>query len=93
VKKAYRFSFPLILVCFFLFAGTDTTWAQCAMCRTALTEYAEGQQMARGFNDAILFLLVAPYLVFGTLAATLWSKRRRASVRIPLAPSQRPLLH
>lgn len=51
--------------------------AQCAMCRTALTESAEGQQLAAGFNSAILFLLGAPYLVFGTLAGSLWISRRR----------------
>ena len=51
--------------------------AQCAMCRTALTESAEGQQLAAGFNSAILFLLGAPYLVFGTLAGSLWIARRK----------------
>ena len=51
--------------------------AQCAMCRTALTESAEGQQLAAGFNNAILFLLGAPYLIFGTLAGSLWISRRR----------------
>lgn len=55
--------------------------AQCAMCRTALTESAEGQQLAAGFNNAILFLLGAPYLVFGVLAGSLWMARRRRPSR------------
>jgi len=58
-----------------------TVSAQCAMCRTALTESPEGRQMAAGFNSAILLLLGAPYLVFGTLVGSLWYSRRR-SVRV-----------
>ena len=57
--------------------GVSPLAAQCAMCRTALTQSAEGQQLAAGFNSAILFLLGAPYLVFGTLAGSLWISRRR----------------
>jgi hypothetical protein len=72
-----RVAVVLILVSVVFLAGTDPLWAQCAMCRTALTGSAEGQQMAQGFNHAILFLLGAPYLVFGTLAASLWVKLRR----------------
>ncbi len=37
--------------------------AQCAMCRTALQSSPEGQAMAAGFNQAILFLLAAPFLI------------------------------
>lgn len=53
--------------------------AQCAMCRTALTESPEGQQLAAGFNSAILFLLGAPYLVFGTIVGSLWMSKRKKS--------------
>jgi hypothetical protein len=52
--------------------------AQCPMCRTALTESPEGQKMAQGFNRGILFLLGAPYLVFGTIAGSIWYSRRRS---------------
>jgi heme/copper-type cytochrome/quinol oxidase subunit 2 len=51
--------------------------AQCAMCKTTLTQSPEGQKMGQSFNNAILFLLGAPYLVFGTIAASLWYTRRR----------------
>ena len=37
--------------------------AQCAMCRTAIESSPEGQAMAAGFNQAILFLLAAPFLI------------------------------
>ena len=73
----------LVLVTAF---GAATVSAQCAMCRTALTESPEGQQMAAGFNNAILFLLGAPYLVFGTLVGSLWYSRRRSVVVLPQKP-------
>ncbi len=70
--------------------GMSPLAAQCAMCRTALTESAEGQQLAAGFNSAILFLLSAPYLVFGTLAGSLWMARRR---KLTSKPVQHPVDH
>jgi hypothetical protein len=62
--------------------AAEPVWAQCAMCRTALTESAEGQQLAQGFNRGILFLLAAPYLVFGTLVGSIWIVRRRNVARV-----------
>lgn len=43
----------------------ETGWSQCAMCRTALENSVEGQQMAEGFNRGIVFLLAAPYAIIG----------------------------
>ena len=43
--------------------------AQCAMCKTALTNSSEGQRVASNFNHAILVMFVAPYLVFGVFVA------------------------
>ena len=51
--------------------------AQCALCQSALIDSPEGQQMASGLNAAILLLLAAPYMVFGTLAGSIWWSRRR----------------
>ncbi len=75
MKAIYRIFLVLAVIGLFAWGSTEPIWAQCSMCRTALTESSEGQQMARGFNRAILFLLGAPYLVFGTLAVSLWRKR------------------
>ncbi len=51
-----------------LLVATDIAFAQCAMCRTGLTNSPEGQKLANGFNIAILFLLSAPFVVVGTIA-------------------------
>lgn len=66
----------LVLVAVFLaLAGAEDTFAQCAMCRTALEQ--NGGATAAGFNRAILFLLGMPYLVFTSIAGTwYWRKRK-----------------
>lgn len=50
--------------------------AQCAMCRRAL-QSPEGQQMVAAFRSGILFLLAAPFTVFGTVAALAVRRFRR----------------
>jgi hypothetical protein len=72
-----------------LLAGTVApAAAQCAMCKTALTNSGEGQAVAGELNRAILVMMAAPYLVFGTLALVLfrkplreWFARRRSRAR------------
>lgn len=51
--------------------------AQCSMCKTALTNSAEGQRIAGEFNRAILVMVAAPYLVFGSIAGYLFRSRIR----------------
>ena len=77
MSQSKRIIVTLGLVAAIALIGVSPLAAQCAMCRTALTQSPEGQQLAAGFNSAILFLLGAPYLVFGTLAGSLWISRRR----------------
>jgi hypothetical protein len=50
--------------------------AQCAMCRRALSS-PEGQRMVAAFREGILFLLAAPFLVFGTIATLAIRKFRQ----------------
>jgi len=52
--------------------------AQCAMCKTTLTGSAEGRAVSGDLNRAILMMLAAPYVVFGTLAAVIFRKPLRA---------------
>ncbi|HET7747639.1 MAG TPA: hypothetical protein VFM29_10090 [Vicinamibacteria bacterium] len=55
--------------------------AQCAMCKTALTNSAEGRAMGAEFNRAILVMIAAPYLVLAGITATLLRHRLRACLR------------
>lgn len=53
--------------------------AQCAMCRTLLGS-PEGQRMITALRSGILLLLVAPFVIFATVAtlAIRLQRRRRA---------------
>lgn len=57
---------------------SNTATAQCAMCRRAL-QSPEGQQMVAAFRSGILFLFVAPFAIFGTVATLAVRRFRRKS--------------
>lgn len=64
----------------FLFAA-DFAIAQCPMCKSAVESSIKSGQnnVGKGLNDGILYLLAAPYLFVGTLGF-LWFKKYRAKV-------------
>ena len=79
--SAKRTAVTLTVVCIVALLNlvdADQLFAQCSMCRTALAGSIEGQRLQGGFNNAILFLLPFPYLVFGTLAAAIWLSRKKS---------------
>ena len=51
------FFLGLILILFI-----DPVSAQCSMCRAVL-ESEEGQQMAKGINNGIVYLMAIPYIL------------------------------
>lgn len=51
--------------------------AQCAMCKTALTNSSEGQRIANNFNHAILVMFVAPYVVSAVFVGLVFRGRIR----------------
>ena len=68
---------PLAVLGLVLLFWAAPAFAQCPMCKTALTQSAEGQRIASDFNRAILVMVAAPYLVFGTIAAFVFRSRIR----------------
>lgn len=51
--------------------------AQCPACKAAVeANMKEGQTAGLGLNDGILYLLAAPYLLFGTVIF-LWFRNKR----------------
>ncbi len=52
--------------------------AQCAMCKTALTNSEEGRGITAEFNRAILVMLLGPYLLMAAGAAYLLRERIRS---------------
>jgi hypothetical protein len=67
-------------------------FAQCAMCQTALLNSAEGRGIGQEFNRAILVMLFAPYVVFGSVGAVLLRHRIRAALvrAFPRLAARRP---
>jgi hypothetical protein len=71
----------LFLVLFtFLFFTSYSVEAQCAMCRGSLeSSVSQGStNLAAGINKGILYLLVMPYLIMGTIGY-LWYKSSKAN--------------
>jgi hypothetical protein len=54
-----------------------TAHAQCSICVTALENSPEGRAMAGSFNRGILFLLAAPYAIFGTIGVVIYRSYRK----------------
>jgi hypothetical protein len=73
-----RHALPAIGLCAAVLVWAHPALAQCALCKTVLTGSREGLAIARQFNQAILVLLFAPYMVFGSLAAFAFRSRIRA---------------
>ncbi len=74
-----RWAKPILLMVVLLVASS-AAFAQCAMCRTGLTNSPEGQRLANGFNSGILFLLSAPFVVVGTIAFLIFRPHLRRAL-------------
>lgn len=64
----------IILILFF----TLPTNAQCAMCRAVL-ESEEGQQTAKGINNGIVYLMIIPYVLIGTVGYFIYRNKKNSS--------------
>jgi hypothetical protein len=89
-SKQKLFLFVTLVALLALVGSVDTASAQCAMCRTALEQ--NGGKLVGGFNRAIAFLLVMPYLVFGSIALSWYWKRTRAARAAEMTASASVLL-
>jgi len=63
-----------------LVAGAAPAAAQCVMCKTALTSSPEGHAMGAQFNQAILLMLFAPYVVAAAFVGMVWRRRIGAAL-------------
>jgi len=52
-------------------------WAQCVMCATALASSPEGQALAGSFRYGIMILLVAPYIILGSIGYAIFRAFRK----------------
>jgi hypothetical protein len=72
---------PILLLAVFAVGLMEASaWAQCSMCRTALEQSEEGRALAGSFRYGILFLLVAPYAMFGGAGFLVFRAYRRRAL-------------
>ena len=78
----------LLLICLFVLIQLDLD-AQCAMCRTTVESTVSNcrSNISTGLNTGILYLLMAPYLLVGTVA-WLWFKQSKQEQQARIAKWQ-----
>ncbi len=68
-------------VCFCILCSlffTVSSYAQCAMCRAALTG-DENKAKAAAVNDGIVYLMVIPYILVGALGYYVYRMKKKKS--------------
>jgi uncharacterized membrane protein len=68
-------------VCFYILCSmffSVSSYAQCAMCRAALTG-DENKVKAAAVNDGIVYLMVIPYVLVGVLGYYIYRMRKKKS--------------
>lgn len=67
----------ILLTLILFFISLPAVLAQCPACKTAIeSNMREGATAGLGLNDGILYLLAAPYLLFGTVIF-FWFRNKR----------------
>ena len=64
--------FRHLFICILLF-GSELVYAQCSMCRAVLESGADAK-MAEQLNDGIVYLMMMPYLLVGTIGFIVYRK-------------------
>lgn len=59
-----------------LMVASQTTFAQCALCKTAVTGSPEAAKLAKSLNFAILILLVPPVAIFCGIFLAAFRRRK-----------------
>lgn len=80
MSRVLKFRLLLLLVGL-LFSGL--VQAQCSMCR-AVAESSQqgGSAIAEGLNDGILYLMIFPYIILGTLGVLFYKHKKRVKTAI-----------
>lgn len=74
--------FISIITIVLIFLFTDVADAQCAMCRqTAEKAAQENKGIGESLNTGIVYIMIAPYVLLGTLAFVFFRKKIAAFFR------------
>ena len=70
-----RYTVNILILLFFALLFTVSTQAQCAVCtKTALQM---GEKPAQGLNTAILYLMMAPFVIVGIIGYRWWKGNKK----------------
>lgn len=78
-RRAINFVLMVVALLAVLFALSMTTFAQCAMCKAALTNSSSSASLIKSINIGSLVLLAPPVTLFCVIFGIAY-KRRSASV-------------
>ncbi len=77
MKKLFKVILPLFFLAFTVMP-TDSLQAQCPMCRmSAESNLKAGGSAGKGLNQGILYMLLTPYLLVGTMGYIWYRNRKR----------------
>ncbi len=68
-----------ILAIFFLLFACQDVAAQCAMCTKTASQL--GEKPALGLNNAILYLMLAPFSIVGFIGYKWWKNNKKIEVK------------
>ncbi len=73
MKKAF---WLVLIVCVLLFSSLDMD-AQCAMCKATAESATENvdRGIGEGLNNGIIYLMLIPYVLLGTIALVFFRKK------------------
>ena len=73
-----KYIVPIILIGILIALNSTEILAQCPMCRMAAeSNLKNGGSAGKGLNAGILYMLVVPYLVVGTIGFIWWNNHKR----------------
>lgn len=69
--------YKLVLFFIVFIISSISVEAQCAMCRAAL-ESGEDQEMAKGINNGIVYLMIIPYILIAVVGYFLLKSKSKS---------------
>lgn len=70
-----KLQYIFIVLLFLMLMMPSEAFSQCAMCRAVL-ESGDDQEVAKGLNNGIIYLMAVPYVLIGALGYIVYRKMK-----------------
>ena len=70
-----KFKYLFLLLALLILLIPAEGFSQCAMCRAVL-ESGDDQEVAKGLNNGIIYLMAVPYVLIGALGYVIYRKMK-----------------